>query len=92
MTTRETEHLFLQFRRFGDPDGLAGVFDHCAPRLLRMALHLGRDPGDAEDLVQATFLTAIEKAATYDASRPLLPWLTGILIRHAQMDSNLSGC
>ena len=62
------------------------------PRLLRMALHLGRDPGDAEDLVQATFLTAIEKAATYDASRPLLPWLTGILIRHAQMDSNLSGC
>ncbi len=87
MTTRETENQFLQFRRSGDPDCLAAVFDHCAPRLLRMALHLGRDPADAEDLVQETFLTAIEKAGAYDASRPLLPWLTGILIRHARMAS-----
>jgi DNA-directed RNA polymerase specialized sigma24 family protein len=37
------------------------VFD-AAPRLLRLAIHLAGDPSEAEDLVQATFLTAIERA------------------------------
>jgi RNA polymerase sigma-70 factor (ECF subfamily) len=82
MTTRRLEERFERFRRDGDARALAEVFDETAPELLRLARHFARR-GEAEDLVQATFLLAIEKRASFDASRPLLPWLTGILVRQA---------
>ncbi len=75
---------FAAFAKGGDPDDLARVFEATAPKLLRVALHLARDTADAEDLVQATFVTAMEKAGDYDPARPLLPWLTGILQHHAK--------
>ncbi|MBL8749268.1 MAG: sigma-70 family RNA polymerase sigma factor, partial [Planctomycetes bacterium] len=63
---------------------LAAVFDQLAPELLLVAAHFaGRD---AEDLVQATFLDAIEKAGRWDASRRLLPWLIGILAHNARAE------
>lgn len=67
-----------------DPDLRAQVFDHTAARLLRLAFHLSRDPAAAEDLVQATFATAIEKAGQFDTDRSVLPWLTRILENHAR--------
>ena len=47
-----------------------------------MASNLVRDPGEVDDLLQATFLTALERAERWDASRRLMPWLIGILIHH----------
>jgi RNA polymerase sigma-70 factor (ECF subfamily) len=73
------DHLFDRYRRTGDPELLARVFDRTAPRLLRAALHLSGDAAAAEDLVQATFVTAIERASSWDAHRPVEGWLTGIL-------------
>ena len=82
---REPEDLlFARYRKRGDPDLRAQVFDHTAARLLRLAFHLSRDPAEAEDLVQATFVTAIEKAGQFDTDRSVLPWLTGILENHAR--------
>jgi RNA polymerase sigma-70 factor (ECF subfamily) len=75
---------FARWRTSGDPRGLAEVFDRAAPELLRVAIHLVGEVGAAEDLVQATFLTAIERAAQFDASRRLEPWLAGILENHAR--------
>src|SRR4029079_380768 len=46
--------------------------------------HLVGDVAAAEDLVQATFVVAIESASTWDASRALEPWLTGILDNRAK--------
>ena len=83
MASASEDRLFRAYRKTGDPECLGQVFDLTAPRLLHTALHLTRDPAQAEDLLQATFLTAIQKAESYDPSRPLLPWLTGILTRHA---------
>jgi RNA polymerase sigma factor (sigma-70 family) len=77
------EPLFDRFREAGDAGALAEVFDALAPDLLRLARHLVRDRGEAEDLVQATFLAAIERRASFDASRALKPWLAGILVREA---------
>lgn len=71
--------LFERYRRTGDPALLAEVFDRTAPRLLRATVHLTGEAASAEDLVQATFVTAIERAATWDARRPIEGWLTGIL-------------
>ncbi len=81
------EQDFLRFARTRQPDALARVFDATAPGLLRVALHLAGDPADAEDLVQATFLAAIESARNYDGERPVFRWLTGILANKAKMRS-----
>jgi RNA polymerase sigma-70 factor (ECF subfamily) len=78
------EQQFVRFREQADAAALAAVFDALAPELLLVAAHLvGRD---AEDLVQATFLDAIEKAARWDSSRRLLPWLIGILVNHGRSE------
>src|SRR5688572_1038020 len=83
MRDRKLIRLFARWRSKGDADALGEVFDLCAGELSRIALHLVRDPAEADDLVQATFLTAIERSASFDASEPLVPWLVGILVRHA---------
>jgi RNA polymerase sigma-70 factor (ECF subfamily) len=60
------------------------VYDALASRLLAVALHLTRDSAAAEDLVQATFVTAIERAATWKREMRVEPWLVGILGNHAR--------
>jgi RNA polymerase sigma-70 factor (ECF subfamily) len=71
--------LFARWCRREDVLALGELFDLLAPRLQRLAVHLVGDAAEAEDLVQATFLTAIERRKSADASRPVLPWLTGVL-------------
>ncbi len=75
------ESAFERFRTSSSPEALGEVFDALGPRLLGLAGHLAGPRGGPEDLVQATFLEAIQHAHRWDASRPLLPWLVGILIR-----------
>lgn len=86
MSETDLARLFVRFRGDGDVAALACIFDRTAPDLLDLARHLSRRQGLAgceEDLVQATFLTAIERRDSFDASRPLEPWLAGILANHA---------
>ncbi len=52
------------------------------PQLVRYANRLGCDHFTADDLVQDTLVTALEKSHCFDAARPLKPWLMGIMIRH----------
>jgi RNA polymerase sigma factor (sigma-70 family) len=83
MTSRADAHAtpeqdFLRWREHGEGQALGRVFDALAPELLLVAAHVaGRR--EAEDLVQATFLAAITAAPRWDATRPLLPWLAGVL-------------
>ena len=79
----DDQHLFERFRRHGDVQALGDLFDRVAPALLRLALHLSRDPAAAEDLLQSAFLRAIEVRDEWDGQRPLLPWLCGILQNRA---------
>lgn len=77
------EHAFQRYRDHGDVAALGAVFDAVAPDLLLVAVRLaGVDA--AEDLLQSTFVDAIEHAARWDAQRPLMPWLCGILANHAR--------
>ena len=84
MRDQELDRLFDRFRRRGDVQALGAVFDATAPELLQVAMSLVHDPGEADDLLQETFLTAIERAQRYDAERRLVPWLLGILAHHAK--------
>jgi RNA polymerase sigma factor (sigma-70 family) len=78
------DRWFDRFRRTGDPRVLAKVFDRTAPELWRVAAHLCRDRHAAEDAVQGTFLLAIEAQHDWDKTRPLLPWLLGLLVNRAR--------
>lgn len=78
------DRLFARFQKTGDPHAMARVFDATVGELLAVATYLCRSGDGAEDLVQSTFLTAIEKADRYDPTRSVLPWLMGILVRHAR--------
>src|SRR3990172_8774798 len=82
----DDQQLFERFRCGGDVAALGELFDRVAPALLRIALPLARDPAAAEDLLQGTFLRAIEVRDEWDGCRPLLPWLCGILQNRARHD------
>lgn len=83
MDERSLQRLFRRYQRRRDGRALASVFDATAPSLLALARRLARQPAEAEDLVQAVFLTAIGKAQRYDGSLPVQAWLYGILWREA---------
>jgi RNA polymerase sigma-70 factor (ECF subfamily) len=83
MSDRHLDRLFQRFRARGDASALAELYDHVAPELLRISRHLVRDASEAEDVLQSTFLAAIEAADSYDETRRVLPWLVGILARQA---------
>ncbi len=85
MLGASVERLFERYRRKGDAKALAAVFDRTAPELFRLAQHLVRDPLEAEDVLQETYVAAIDGAERWDRERPLVPWLTGILARQASM-------
>jgi len=80
----ELEELFERYRSQQDLRALSRLFDLAAPELLRLAVHMAPDVGSAEDLVQQTFLAAIEKPGRWRANDPLLPWLFGILSKLAK--------
>ncbi len=91
MTRSREDKLFERFCRQGDPAALGEVFDRTAPELWRVASHLARNREAAEDLVQATFLAAIEGAARYDSTRELVPWLVGIMANLARSQRRSEG-
>ncbi|MDF1838314.1 MAG: sigma-70 family RNA polymerase sigma factor [Planctomycetota bacterium] len=77
------EKLFLAYRQKGDVKALGRLFDQLSPELLAVARHLSGDAAEAEDLVQAVFLAALEHPERYDESRPLTAWFVGILKNQA---------
>ena len=83
------EQLFVRYRKHGDASALAEVFERTAPEILRVGLHFARDPAAAEDLLQATFVVAMESAGAFDPERPLVPWLLGILTNQALWRSKI---
>jgi RNA polymerase sigma factor (sigma-70 family) len=84
------DRQFAKFRLTGSPRALGVVYDLVAPELLRVATHLASDPVDAEDLVQRTFVTAIEKSRDFKSNERVLSWLLGILAFHAKNEKRRS--
>jgi len=76
------EHHFLRFRENGEREELARSLELVAGELMSVALHLARNREEACDLVQTTFVTAIESADRFDAKARLFPWLRGMLVNH----------
>ncbi len=75
----DIDRAFIRFRDHGDPGALGQVFDSTAGELLNLARHLCGDSHAAEDLLQATFLSAIDSAPRFESNHRVTPWLVGIL-------------
>jgi RNA polymerase sigma-70 factor, ECF subfamily len=55
--------------RQGNPDALPILFDRYYRLVLRIAVRILRDPGEAEDLMQEVFLELFHKAGQFDSTR-----------------------
>ena len=84
MSVTRDESYFVRFLTRGDVMALERAFKRMEPELLRVACAVCRDRHTAEDLVQSTFLAAMEDGGAWDAKQPLLPWLLGILVNRAR--------
>lgn len=82
---RSDEELFAAYRRHQDSRQLAVLFRRHAKELLRLAMFLAPRASVAEDLVQATFLSAITNAHQFREGGRVMSWLCGILANHARM-------
>ncbi|MEM7204566.1 MAG: sigma-70 family RNA polymerase sigma factor [Planctomycetota bacterium] len=76
------EQLFDRFRRTGDRDALAAAFERSAPTLAQLAVSMV-PPAEVDDVVQSTYITAIEKRQAFNPNHSLVAWLLGILRLHA---------
>jgi RNA polymerase sigma-70 factor (ECF subfamily) len=61
--------------RAGDPLALAALFDAHADKLYRLALSLLRDPVEAEDIVQETFVKLMTRLEQFEGRARLETWL-----------------
>jgi RNA polymerase sigma-70 factor (ECF subfamily) len=64
----------VQLRR-GDPDALTTLMARYQNRIYRYLLRLVRQPADAEDLFQQTWIRVAEKIRSFDTSRNFDAWL-----------------
>jgi RNA polymerase sigma-70 factor, ECF subfamily len=68
MTNLSDEDIMEQIRQ-GHPDALITLFDRFYRLVLKVALRILRDPGEAEDLMQDVFLEIFNKANQFDPAR-----------------------
>src|SRR5579863_3677616 len=62
----------------GDPGGLAEAYDKYAPALYTYCRSLVREPGEAADAVQDTFVIAAAELAGLRDRHRLRPWLFAV--------------
>src|SRR5688572_30987798 len=84
MNAPSPDDLFAEYLRRGDAERFADLHDLLRDELLRAAERLAPNRGAAEDLVQATFLGALESAGRFERGRKVVPWLYGILQNQAR--------
>ena len=65
--------------RAGDPQAIARVVETYQPQLLRAARGAGLDGDRAEDVVQDTFTTFLERVDRFEGRSHVRTWLFGIL-------------
>ena len=84
MLPTSADRAFRRYRATGDPQALGRVFDATVSELAPLARHLACSEASPQDLLQSTFLTAIESRQRFDERQRVLPWLLGILANHAR--------
>ncbi len=79
------ERLSLQALQAGDRAEFARMVDLYSARIYRLALKMLGDPQDAEDVLQMTFLKALQSVSSFEGRSSLSTWLYRIAINEALM-------
>ena len=64
-----TDEDVMEQLRDGNPDALRILFDRFHRLVLKIALRILRDPGEAEDVMQEIFLEIFNKAGQFDSAK-----------------------
>lgn len=70
--------LLTHYLRSRDEDALAALVERHAPMVWGVCRRVLRNPHDAEDAFQATFLILVQKAATVMPREMVANWLYGV--------------
>lgn len=73
----------VELARRGHRDAFRHIMQRCNQRLFRVARGVVHDDAEAEDVVQAAYLHAFEKLATFRGDAMLLTWMTRIVLNEA---------
>jgi RNA polymerase sigma-70 factor (ECF subfamily) len=82
--TQETDGAVVRRVRAGDVEAFALLVDRHHARLARYALHLTGDRGEAEELVQETFVRAFRALGRYEDRERFGAWLLRILVNRCR--------
>jgi RNA polymerase sigma-70 factor (ECF subfamily) len=85
MQTADSERDLMRRIRSGDKAACAECIELHSPGIYALALRLMRNPAEAEDIVQETFLSAFRGIAQFDGRSTLRTWLYRIAYTAAMM-------
>jgi RNA polymerase sigma-70 factor (ECF subfamily) len=81
----EEQEISLEALRRGDRDAFARLVDVHSPKVYRLASRMLRDPQEAEDVLQETFLNAYRSIDRFEGRSSLATWLYRIAANQALM-------
>lgn len=85
MITSESSEISIEALRSGDRTEFARLVDLASPPIYRLALKMLGDPQDAEDVLQNTFLKALQSLPEFEGRSSPLTWLYRIAVNEALM-------
>jgi RNA polymerase sigma factor (sigma-70 family) len=78
-----TQAEILKAAKNGDRQAVSDLLARHSPEAYRVALHILRNPTDAEDATQSALIQAFTHLDRFDATRPFTPWLLRIVVRES---------
>ncbi len=75
MVEKRTEKQLVTDAKGGDQSAFAGLVRIHSPRIYNLALRIMQNQEDAEDVLQETFITMINKIGTFSGKASLYTWL-----------------
>jgi RNA polymerase sigma factor (sigma-70 family) len=88
LTDRELLERFTARRGEAAESAFAALVDRHGPMVLGACQRILRDPAEAQDAYQATFLVLVRKAGSVRVGPSLGPWLYGVSVRVARRARN----
>lgn len=85
MSTKDIDDISLKALQAGNRSEFARFVDAYSPQVYRLALKMLSNPQDAEDVLQNTFIKALQHIANFESRSSVSTWLYRIAANEALM-------